>query len=199
MSSETSVTLRVQTRQDATHHVIRLTNDGSVPLTIVDIELKRTLGSSFRLSPPSLPLALAPGHHEGVEVLSREGFAAETNELRVEVEELVQLHRVELHRVVEHVNQCPTASITPQQDVPKKGERIQLDGRASHDPDGHVASYFWQLVSHPIIPSNRIFGERTSRASIQAFASGTYVFELTVYDEEGLRSCNTARESITIR
>ncbi len=77
----------------------------------------------------------------------------------------------------ERDNQPPVASFTFSPTDPNPCQQISFDGRASHDPDGHIVSYAWQ------------FGDgNTSTGAIATHsfaATGTYMVRLTVTDDQG--------------
>ena len=64
------------------------------------------------------------------------------------------------------------------------GETVQLDGRASTDRDGRVASYAWTQVSAPD-GSAISFDGTDATPSFEADAIGRYVFSLAVTDNSG--------------
>lgn len=83
--------------------------------------------------------------------------------------------------VVPPVNQPPSAAVAEVLPVTLPTNLITLDGSASIDPDGTIASYAWLQLSGPIAS---IIG---TGAKVQALLStpGTYVFQLTVTDNKG--------------
>ena len=60
--------------------------------------------------------------------------------------------------------------------------QFTLDGSASYDPDGDTITYQWEQTSGPTVA---LSGVATSRASFTADLNQTYVFRLTVRDENG--------------
>ncbi|MBI3890302.1 MAG: hypothetical protein HY303_02080 [Candidatus Wallbacteria bacterium] len=57
---------------------------------------------------------------------------------------------------------------------------VQLDGRATADPDGDTLAYSWSRLSGPTIPP--LSGGSTALASFTPTATGTYRYMLTVSD-----------------
>ena len=61
---------------------------------------------------------------------------------------------------------------------------VELDGSASHDPDGDVISYGWRLVSGP---QGYNFGNPSSvKTRVERLQVGVYKFELAVRDAAGI-------------
>lgn len=74
-----------------------------------------------------------------------------------------------------------------------------LNGNASKDPDGWIASYSWAKVSGPactITPLAETNGTIAGRAKVTNWTYGVYVFRLTVTDNKGKQS--SADISITV-
>jgi len=63
------------------------------------------------------------------------------------------------------------------------GETANLNGSASSDPDGTISQYTWTQVSGPSTPT--INSSTSAQASVTIQTSGTYVFKLTVKDNDG--------------
>lgn len=89
------------------------------------------------------------------------------------------------------VNQVPTANAG--QDITTQLPTIvTLNGALSTDKDGSIASYLWTKVSGP--SSGTITNPNNVSTSITNLVTGTYVFRLTVTDNNGA----TATDDITI-
>ena len=69
---------------------------------------------------------------------------------------------------------------------------MSLDGSASYDPDGTIKSYSWVLISGN--GSVTISNGNTVNPSASGLTPGTYVFQLTVTDNNGA----TATDQVTI-
>ncbi|WP_341836319.1 PKD domain-containing protein [Chitinophaga pollutisoli] len=71
-----------------------------------------------------------------------------------------------------------------------------LDGSASADPDGSIASYAWTFVSGPVTPG---FGSASaSKTTVTGLTTaGSYVFQLAVTDNSGSRA--TAQVTVTVQ
>ena len=86
--------------------------------------------------------------------------------------------------VAPRVNQAPTAAFTSTTDA----LALAVDGRASADADGRIASYAWT------------FGDGSTAVGAEArhayAAAGTYPVTLTVTDDEGLTGVSTT--SVTV-
>ena len=84
----------------------------------------------------------------------------------------------------------PTADAGEAATVPV-GALVTLNGGGSSDTDGSIAGYHWVEESGPAVA---LSGGDTPAPSFNAAAVGSYVFKLTVTDNEGL----TASDSVTI-
>ncbi|MGH9557374.1 MAG: PKD domain-containing protein [Terriglobales bacterium] len=84
-------------------------------------------------------------------------------------------------------NQPPVANAGPDQTV-IVGETVTLDGSGSHDPDGTIASFSWD------------FGDNTTGSgditTHTYSAAGTYPVVLTVTDNAGASSTDTATVTV---
>ncbi|SIN81540.1 PKD domain-containing protein [Chitinophaga niabensis] len=70
---------------------------------------------------------------------------------------------------------------------------VQLDGSASSDPDGSIASYSWRKLGGPA--GGNITVTSASRTTVTGYTlEGVYVYELTVTDNQGL----SASSNVTI-
>lgn len=80
------------------------------------------------------------------------------------------------------VNLAPAANAGPDQSSPQSAP-VQLDGRASSDPNGDLLSYNWSFTSIPAGSSAPgLTGYNTATPSFIPEAVGSYQFRLTVYD-----------------
>lgn len=73
------------------------------------------------------------------------------------------------------------------------GAKVMLTGDKSFDLDGAIASYSWEKISGP--SAGRIVDPDAARTPVVELAGGSYVFELTVVDNEG----SQAKDRVTIR
>jgi C1A family cysteine protease len=85
----------------------------------------------------------------------------------------------------------PIANAGFDQNIPSGGTAL-LDGTGSSDPNGYIVSYLWAKVSGPSSPA--ISGSTSTVASIVPTVAGTYVYSLTVTDNNS----NTAIDTVTI-
>lgn len=93
-------------------------------------------------------------------------------------------------------NAAPVADAGTNQ-IAAEREVVQLDGTASHDPDGTIVHYQWQQISGPQVYPE---GAATDVASFTAPLAGVDTpldFELTVTDNEGETA--TAITTVTVR
>jgi len=61
--------------------------------------------------------------------------------------------------------------------------QIDLDGSSSTDPDGTISTYLWTKISGP--STFNIVSPNTAETSVTSLVEGTYVFRLTVTDNDG--------------
>jgi hypothetical protein len=86
-------------------------------------------------------------------------------------------------------NQPPTAVITGGGDYQFLHDRIVVNGTSSHDPDGTIVSYRWDLGDGSTNPFNIAFHQYP--------AAGTYTITLVVTDDNG--ATGTAHATYTVR
>jgi alpha-tubulin suppressor-like RCC1 family protein len=84
----------------------------------------------------------------------------------------------------------PNANIT----ITLPTNSVTLDGTASSDPDGTIASYAWQQSTGP--NSATIATPAGSTTNVTGLVAGTYTFSLTVTDNQG--ATNTAPVTVTV-
>jgi hypothetical protein len=80
-------------------------------------------------------------------------------------------------------NLRPVADAGPGQTVPG-GAFIQLDGGASHDPNGHDIAYHWALIFAPEGSAAALDDAASPTPSFTADVSGIYVAQLVVRDAQ---------------
>jgi gliding motility-associated-like protein len=79
-------------------------------------------------------------------------------------------------------NQPPIVSAGSNQLIVLPTSSTTLNATAS-DPDGTIASYLWILTSGPNAPT--LGGATTSTLSVSGMIAGTYIFRVTVTDNDG--------------
>ena len=96
-------------------------------------------------------------------------------------------------------NQPPIANTSPDQRV-NEGDLVTLNGSGSFDPDGEIVSYAWGIEdSDDKAPPVSLNGQNTSIATFTApmvagnVNANSYLFELTVTDNNGLKGTNTSK------
>ena len=96
-------------------------------------------------------------------------------------------------------NVPPMANTSPDQRV-SEGDIVTLNGSGSFDPDGKIVSYTWGIEdSDDEAPPVSLNGQNTSIATFTApmvagnVNANSYLFELTVTDNNGLKSTNTSK------
>ncbi|UYQ95115.1 PKD domain-containing protein [Chitinophaga horti] len=83
-------------------------------------------------------------------------------------------------------NVKPVANAGSTQTITLPTSAVSLDGSASSDADGSIASYQWKKTSGPA--GGAIANTSSARTNVTGLTEGTYVFTLTVTDDGGLTS-----------
>ena len=91
-------------------------------------------------------------------------------------------------------NQAPIANAGTDISITLPVSTATLNGSGSRDADGTIASYVWTKVSGPA--GGTFADPRIARPVVSAMIQGTYVFELTVTDDDGARA--TDRVTVTV-
>ncbi|MGQ9537840.1 MAG: C45 family autoproteolytic acyltransferase/hydrolase [Actinomycetota bacterium] len=78
-------------------------------------------------------------------------------------------------------NRRPVASISGPAEV-VRGERVELDGTGSRDPDGDALTYQWSLVAKPAGSAAELDDPTSPRPRFTADVEGLYRVKLTVSD-----------------
>ncbi len=86
----------------------------------------------------------------------------------------------------------PVAEAGPDQEISLPEDKVQLNGSASTDPDGVIVKFIWIKLSGPGNPT--IVTPDSAITNVKDLAEGTYVFELSVTDNDG----NVARDTISV-
>lgn len=99
----------------------------------------------------------------------------------------------------QQVKRPPIANAGPDQMV-NEGDRVILNGTGSFDPDGEIVSYAWGVEdSDDEAPPVSLNGQNTYIATFTApkvagdVGANSYLFELTVTDNDGLIGSNTSK------
>lgn len=105
-------------------------------------------------------------------------------------------------------NECPTAVAEGR--VASSGawdptvntaqfETVELRGTSSSDEDGTVQSYEWTVTERPNSHTRAEFSPSNDSPTPSVFLdrAGVYVFELSVFDDQGLQSCSPAKVTVT--
>jgi len=88
-------------------------------------------------------------------------------------------------------NQPPVARPGDNVSVQLPVNSVSLDGSTSSDPDGTIKSYLWELQSGP---DAKIEKPTESKTNVLELKEGTYIFKLTVTDNDGA----TASATVTV-
>lgn len=97
--------------------------------------------------------------------------------------------------VVAIPNEAPVASIAAPDSITLPDNSMTLDGSASKDPDGTIASYLWSQVSGP---TAALLGAPTAaKCAVNQLTEGQYVFQLMVSDNKG--ASGTATKNVLVK
>ena len=90
-------------------------------------------------------------------------------------------------------NQPPVARPGDNVSVQLPVNTVTLDGSSSSDPDGIIQSYQWELQSGP---GATIENPTESKTAVSDLSEGTYVFKLTVTDNDGATDSDTVTVTV---
>ncbi|MFT3825519.1 MAG: PKD domain-containing protein [Chitinophagaceae bacterium] len=88
-------------------------------------------------------------------------------------------------------NQSPVANAGSDITITLPASTATLNGSASNDPDGSIATYAWSYVSGPT--QYTITSSSAVSTTVTGLAAGTYTFKLTVTDNSGASSSATVK------
>lgn len=91
-------------------------------------------------------------------------------------------------------NQAPTANAGGDITINQPASTATLNGTASFDPEGKMASYSWTKISGPA--GGNITAASTATTAINTLTLGTYYFRLVVKDTEGLSDDDTVKVTV---
>ena len=91
-------------------------------------------------------------------------------------------------------NQPPVAVAGPDQTT--TAPNVMLDGSASYDPDGTIASYSWTQTSGA--SGVTITGGNTAKPGVNGLTTGVYTFMLTVTDNAGATGSSSVTITVTL-
>lgn len=83
---------------------------------------------------------------------------------------------------VSPANKPPVADAGNNTSITLPANSAQLDGSASKDADGSIADYSWTKISGPA--GGTIANPDAAKTTVSGLLAGTYVFELTVQDDD---------------
>lgn len=92
-------------------------------------------------------------------------------------------------------NLPPVANAGPDITIDLPLDSTQLDGSASHDPDGSIVKYSWTKIAGPAVYS--ISGATTAKPAVTDLYAGKYLFALTVTDNYGATASDTVALTVT--
>jgi hypothetical protein len=97
---------------------------------------------------------------------------------------------------IKQVNKAPLADAGADKDV-DENTATSLDGSASSDPDGSIASYSWEQIGGPdVLNISGADSDTVSFTTPDVSSDTEVVFQLTVTDNEGLSSTDTVTVTV---
>src|SRR5579871_4831036 len=93
------------------------------------------------------------------------------------------------------VNKPPVANAGTSQTITLPTSTASLNGSASYDPDGTIASYSWKELSGPSTAT--ITGAKTATPTVSGLVAGQYTFQLTVTDNSGATATASVKITVT--
>lgn len=91
------------------------------------------------------------------------------------------------------INHAPIACAGTDQTITLRQDTAILDGSCSTDPDGTIIAYSWIVISGS---STIITHANDVQTNVTGLIEGTYLFELTVTDNNGLSAKDTVQISV---
>ena len=91
-------------------------------------------------------------------------------------------------------NNPPVANAGEDQVITLPSNSVNLDGRASTDPDNNIRSYQWTKISGP--SSFTIANPSSVQTQVTNLVEGVYQFELKVTDNDGLFAKDTIQINV---
>ena len=89
-------------------------------------------------------------------------------------------------------NQAPVANAGTNETITLPASSANLNGSASSDPDGSIATYQWQQTNGP--STSTLSATNTANITVSNLQAGVYTYRLTVTDNGGL----TASATVTV-
>jgi hypothetical protein len=86
-------------------------------------------------------------------------------------------------------NQAPVANAGNDTTIHVPASTVVLNGLLSNDPNGTIVAYAWTKTSGP--PQESITSPSSPTTTVTRLKPGTYVFTLTVTDNEGAQDTDT--------
>ncbi len=90
-------------------------------------------------------------------------------------------------------NVPPVANAGPNQSIATTS--VSLNGLGSTDADGTISTYSWARVSGPNVPT--IVSASSANTNVTGLIAGTYVFRLTVTDDDGATNSDDVQITVT--
>lgn len=91
-------------------------------------------------------------------------------------------------------NQSPTADAGSNQSITLPTSQVTVNGSSSSDPDGTINTYLWTKMSGPA--TFTITNPNNASTTITGLVAGTYVFRLTVTDDDGAQDTDDVQITV---
>jgi hypothetical protein len=98
-------------------------------------------------------------------------------------------------QLVANANLAPVANAGPDQTITLPSNSVTLNGSASGDPDGTIASWAWTQLSGPNTANISFPGNVST--SVNGLVQGSYSFQLTVTDNSGATATDVVAITVT--
>lgn len=92
------------------------------------------------------------------------------------------------------VNKNPVARAGTDIAITLPESEVELDGSASDDPDGSIATFAWRKVSGP---AASIASAASAKTAVTGLVAGEYIFELKVTDNKGATATDEIKVTVT--
>lgn len=99
-------------------------------------------------------------------------------------------------RPVAAPNKAPVSDPGADINITLPNNTVTLDGSASKDADGRITKYVWKKASGPV--AGVLTSTTTAKTSVKGLVGGTYIFSLTVTDDDNATSVSTVAVRVNL-